>query len=248
MSEPHLTSVISILDYDYRIWIVQTAISYLFYGFHLTMSLTTFYVFHKIHQKSTFSRAQKFMIIVTFIMLLMSTCNLVLSNIYLWIQFSNAFEGNNFPLFNKRGYTVVTINYFGGHYNPNSFGGVTGNGEGAEADIFLAVPFCFTNLLCTILVAYKAWSYRQTVNRILQSSSPISRVQKCLLFLMESGFLYSFCWILEQVDRACVWRTSTRGASVWPITSPLLVTFIITNLTTPSKNLLIGKDTGNDFV
>jgi len=54
------------------------------------------------------------------------------------------------------GASTYSISYIGS-YNNDSFGGVTGEGEGTMAEVFLASLFCWANLICTVLVAYIAW-------------------------------------------------------------------------------------------
>ncbi|KAM5536418.1 hypothetical protein V8D89_009854 [Ganoderma adspersum] len=66
--------------------------------------------------------------------------------------------------------------------------------EGIPIGIAVCVLSLITNLLGTLLVAYKAWQSRTRLKRYFGMGSRTSQVQKLLSLLVESGALYCALW------------------------------------------------------
>ncbi|KAH9032273.1 hypothetical protein EDB85DRAFT_2236275 [Lactarius pseudohatsudake] len=77
------------------------------------------------------------------------------------------------------------------HPGPNGGDGVD---EGKVAAIIVG-PMLGTNILSTLLIAWKAWEYRNTVSAHLRKGSASDRAEKVLALLIESGFVYCLLWI-----------------------------------------------------
>ncbi|KAH8993744.1 hypothetical protein EDB92DRAFT_1853160 [Lactarius akahatsu] len=77
------------------------------------------------------------------------------------------------------------------HPGPNGGGGID---EGKVAAIIVG-PMLGTNILSTLLIAWKAWEYRNTVSAHLRKGSASDRAEKVLALLIESGFVYCLLWI-----------------------------------------------------
>ncbi|KAF9459106.1 hypothetical protein BDZ94DRAFT_1269043 [Collybia nuda] len=67
--------------------------------------------------------------------------------------------------------------------------------------LILTLPLLITNVFATSLVAYQAWLYRVEVRSTLSRGSAISTVEKLMILLIESGFIYCSLWILVLVTR-----------------------------------------------
>ncbi|KAH9173239.1 hypothetical protein EDB89DRAFT_2068992 [Lactarius sanguifluus] len=74
---------------------------------------------------------------------------------------------------------------------PNGGDGID-NGKVAA---IIVGPMLGTNILSTLLIAWKAWEYRSTVSAHLRKGSAPDRAEKVLALLIESGFVYSLLWI-----------------------------------------------------
>ncbi|KAI9450481.1 hypothetical protein BJY52DRAFT_1191834 [Lactarius psammicola] len=66
--------------------------------------------------------------------------------------------------------------------------------EGKVAAIIVG-PMLGTNILSTLLIAWKAWEYRRNVSAHLRKGSPSDRAEKILALLIESGFVYCLLWV-----------------------------------------------------
>ncbi|THV00490.1 hypothetical protein K435DRAFT_657077 [Dendrothele bispora CBS 962.96] len=65
-----------------------------------------------------------------------------------------------------------------------------------EQTLLLTVPLFVTNLVATSLIGYRAWEHRKAVITNLSSSkNSLTRVQKILLLLVESGLVYCALWV-----------------------------------------------------
>jgi len=51
--------------------------------------------------------------------------------------------------------------------------------------------------------------HRQDIKYNLQSKGTVGKVQKCLLFLMESGVIYSLCWVSMHIFLCIAWLNLT---------------------------------------
>ncbi|KAL1736414.1 hypothetical protein EV714DRAFT_198488 [Schizophyllum commune] len=60
----------------------------------------------------------------------------------------------------------------------------------------MPIPLLVTNAVATTLVGAKVWSYRRDIKRHLALGSRKSQVEKVLLLLLESGFVYCLVWVL----------------------------------------------------
>ncbi|KAF9061800.1 hypothetical protein BDP27DRAFT_1337586 [Rhodocollybia butyracea] len=73
-------------------------------------------------------------------------------------------------------------------------------GAGTNEFLVLTLPLLITNVVATSLVGYKAFRHRQDIRRNLHTSSngprgSITKTQKILLLLVESGCVYIAIWI-----------------------------------------------------
>jgi len=65
----------------------------------------------------------------------------------------------------------------------------------ADCALILTVPILVTNVLSTSLIAWKAWDYHQTVGAHFKKGRSFGRVEKVLVLLVESGFIYLIVWM-----------------------------------------------------
>ncbi|KAI9439073.1 hypothetical protein H4582DRAFT_1946478 [Lactarius indigo] len=77
------------------------------------------------------------------------------------------------------------------HPGPNGGDGID---EGKVAAIIVG-PMLGTNILSTLLIAWKAWEFRNTVSAHLRKGSASDRAEKVLALLIESGFVYCLLWV-----------------------------------------------------
>ncbi|THU78062.1 hypothetical protein K435DRAFT_877057 [Dendrothele bispora CBS 962.96] len=62
--------------------------------------------------------------------------------------------------------------------------------------LIMALPFIITNAVATGTIGWKAWCHHKDIKQNLDlSGNSISRVQKVLLLLVESGVVYCALWI-----------------------------------------------------
>ncbi|KAI0706657.1 hypothetical protein C8Q76DRAFT_801054 [Earliella scabrosa] len=52
-----------------------------------------------------------------------------------------------------------------------------------------------TNCVATLLIAYRAWQHRALVKSQLRQGCPLTRVERTLALLVESGVLYCALWV-----------------------------------------------------
>ncbi|KAM5537901.1 hypothetical protein V8D89_008377 [Ganoderma adspersum] len=68
-----------------------------------------------------------------------------------------------------------------------------------------------TNLLVTLLVAYKAWESKRRVRKILVVGPGSSQIQKIFALFIESGVLYSALWVLIVAFQLCEYVNAKGG-------------------------------------
>ncbi|KAL1745423.1 hypothetical protein HDZ31DRAFT_81987 [Schizophyllum fasciatum] len=66
--------------------------------------------------------------------------------------------------------------------------------EATIRSLALTVPEVYVNLAATVLVGVQAWSYQRNIKSSFSPSTRMTQVQKVLLLLVESGFLYVLIW------------------------------------------------------
>ncbi|KAF5343553.1 hypothetical protein D9758_012958 [Tetrapyrgos nigripes] len=102
------------------------------------------------------------------------------------------------------------------------------------ARLILPATLFFTNMVATSFIAYKTWYYRRSVAKFLNRGSKRGQVENVLILLIESGFLYSFLWILSLIstsnpqyyDFAVFFGTILpHAAGIYPTTIILLTAF-----------------------
>jgi hypothetical protein len=71
---------------------------------------------------------------------------------------------------------------------------------GERALLFLAVPTLATNLLCTGLIAWKAWKRHIPVREHFRKGSGTVRVDRVFALLIESGFIYCCIWVIYTIS------------------------------------------------
>ncbi|KAL1743778.1 hypothetical protein HDZ31DRAFT_19052, partial [Schizophyllum fasciatum] len=84
--------------------------------------------------------------------------------------------------------------------------------EPATHSLLMMVPLLATNVLCTVLMAARCWSYRRNIKRSLGSSSR-TRIERILLILVESGFVYCGLWLMFLILR----QTSKTNATAYGV-------------------------------
>ncbi|KAL1662842.1 hypothetical protein GGF50DRAFT_103686 [Schizophyllum commune] len=66
--------------------------------------------------------------------------------------------------------------------------------ESTIKSLALTIPEVYINLSATILVGIQAWSYQRNIKPSFSPWTRMTQVQKVLLLLVESGFLYVLIW------------------------------------------------------
>ncbi|THU79709.1 hypothetical protein K435DRAFT_942361 [Dendrothele bispora CBS 962.96] len=68
--------------------------------------------------------------------------------------------------------------------------------EGGAETLLITLPLLITNIFASILIGYKAWIHRQDIKENLSDDNArVSKVQKILLLLVESGMIYLILWV-----------------------------------------------------
>ncbi|KAL1710159.1 hypothetical protein EV121DRAFT_275732 [Schizophyllum commune] len=80
----------------------------------------------------------------------------------------------------------------------------------------MPIPLLITNAVATALVGVKVWyeSYRRDIKRHLALGTRKSQVEKVLLLLLESGFVYCLVWVLYLLAENI---TGTAAYSLTPV-------------------------------
>ncbi|KAF5362857.1 hypothetical protein D9758_007033 [Tetrapyrgos nigripes] len=91
------------------------------------------------------------------------------------------------------------------------------NDEGDRVDILImAIPLLVTNAIATGLIGYKAWIHHQDIKgNLLLIGSSVSRVEKVLLLLVESGVIYCALWI-TYILIAILYTANSVPGQVYP--------------------------------
>ncbi|GLB36834.1 hypothetical protein LshimejAT787_0311210 [Lyophyllum shimeji] len=69
----------------------------------------------------------------------------------------------------------------------------------AHADLSSYTLSFVTNIFCTLLIAYKAWYHRKVMSKYLGAARKRTAVEKVLVLLIESGFIYLILYTLQAV-------------------------------------------------
>ncbi|PIL28071.1 hypothetical protein GSI_09824 [Ganoderma sinense ZZ0214-1] len=72
----------------------------------------------------------------------------------------------------------------------------------------------FSNSAATLLVGYKAWKHRLRAKKHFDGVESVSRTQRVLMLLVESGVAYCLLWALVLSSNAS-WVISSPGLSAW---------------------------------
>ncbi|KAJ7575493.1 hypothetical protein C8J56DRAFT_974729 [Mycena floridula] len=65
--------------------------------------------------------------------------------------------------------------------------------------VVMYLPLALTNLVATSAIAYKAWICRVSIRKHLSQIPPITRAEKVLLLLIESGAGFLAAWLLSVI-------------------------------------------------
>ncbi|KAF5353602.1 hypothetical protein D9758_013777 [Tetrapyrgos nigripes] len=66
--------------------------------------------------------------------------------------------------------------------------------------LIMALPLLITNMAATGLIGYKAWLHGQDIKKTLKDcGNQVSRAQKILMLLFESGMIYCGVWITDTI-------------------------------------------------
>jgi hypothetical protein len=82
-----------------------------------------------------------------------------------------------------------------------------------------ALSLC-TNLMSTSIIAWKVWSHRRFMRRTLGSTRPLSRAERVLVLLVESGFVYCLFWF-SQVILFFPFTRADRAVWAFEVLAPL---------------------------
>ncbi|KAF8060733.1 hypothetical protein FPV67DRAFT_1673580 [Lyophyllum atratum] len=69
----------------------------------------------------------------------------------------------------------------------------------AHADLSSYTLSYVTNIFCTLLIAYKTWLHRRIMSKYLGAARRTTAVEKVLILLIESGFVYIILYTLQAV-------------------------------------------------
>ncbi|KAL0571675.1 hypothetical protein V5O48_010276, partial [Marasmius crinis-equi] len=101
------------------------------------------------------------------------------------------------PMLSLLGTTVCSLGFFGCYarddwlvINPDTCNSL----EISALSLSMA-----TNILGTIIVGHKVWSYRRDIAVFLSKSKQKTQVEKVLILLLESGIVYSVLWVVQGV-------------------------------------------------
>ncbi|KAI0245815.1 hypothetical protein BJV78DRAFT_1365187 [Lactifluus subvellereus] len=68
--------------------------------------------------------------------------------------------------------------------------------EEGKIALIVVGPMLGTNILSTLLIAWKAWKLRRTMGAHFKKTSPSGRMENVLALLIESGLAYCLLWII----------------------------------------------------
>ncbi|KAF5329916.1 hypothetical protein D9758_018796 [Tetrapyrgos nigripes] len=91
---------------------------------------------------------------------------------------------------------------------------------GKKKDVLImTLPLLITNMAATGLIGYKAWLHGQDIKKTLKDcGNQISRAQKILMLLVESGMIYCGVWITYIIIS---WSTGPSSVAFQTIASAL---------------------------
>ncbi|KAF5343422.1 hypothetical protein D9758_011819 [Tetrapyrgos nigripes] len=96
--------------------------------------------------------------------------------------------------------------------------------EPSTLTLLISLPLLITNLIATSLIGYKTWSHRQDVKRnLMASDTAMTKVNKVLLLLVESGVIYCAIWVAYIVTQLSGMETNgSFSALIFTSVTPLL--------------------------
>jgi len=97
-----------------------------------------------------------------------------------------------------------------------------------ERDVAVVVvgPILATNVLATTFIAWKAWDYHRTVGTCFRKGKSSGRVEKVLVLLIESGFVYCILWTLYLLIMFGILQVRGRDFIVGTFTITVIMLFI----------------------
>ncbi|KAF5370346.1 hypothetical protein D9758_006990 [Tetrapyrgos nigripes] len=99
------------------------------------------------------------------------------------------------------------------------------NDQGQKIRILImAIPLLATNVFAISLIGYKAWMHQRDIKKNLNlCGNSVSKVQKVLLLLVESGIIYCILWITF-ILVAFVSSANSVAGQIYPLIMPFLAT------------------------
>ena len=87
-----------------------------------------------------------------------------------------------------------------------------------------------TNILATVLVAYRFWDYRNVLRKYVVVGSQVMRLEKALAMVLESGVIYCGIWvrILDSIVSRPIRLACTLPAPYWCMSPSLALSSFYT--------------------
>ncbi|THU96033.1 hypothetical protein K435DRAFT_839217 [Dendrothele bispora CBS 962.96] len=123
------------------------------------------------------------------------------------------------------------------------------NFDGGKIEILMmTLPLLITNVTATFLIGYKAWTYFWTIRArfLFRNTTSSIKIQKFLLLLIESGFIYCILWIIYTIITLLEGQNSI-AFQIYAIAMPLLsaiypILIILITVSENSKDVPLEMD------
>ncbi|KAI5889517.1 uncharacterized protein SCHCODRAFT_02634777 [Schizophyllum commune H4-8] len=115
--------------------------------------------------------------------------------------------------------------------------------------LMVTIPLLLTNLVATILVGLQVWYYRRNIRSVASPWRKKTRVEKVLVLLLESGFVYSLLWIVSlalEVDgssdetRAAYYMAASNAYQSFAGIYPTLIVIIVAVQRSTTESLVLS--------
>ncbi|KAL1735451.1 hypothetical protein EV714DRAFT_280065 [Schizophyllum commune] len=115
--------------------------------------------------------------------------------------------------------------------------------------LMVTIPLLLTNLVATILVGLQVWYYRRNIKSIASPLRKRTRIEKILLLLLESGFVYCLLWIASialEVDgssddaRADYYMAASNAYQSFAGIYPTLIVIIVAVQRSTTQSLVLS--------
>ncbi|KAL1696382.1 hypothetical protein GGG16DRAFT_43478 [Schizophyllum commune] len=115
--------------------------------------------------------------------------------------------------------------------------------------LMVTIPLLLTNLVATILVGLQVWYYRRNIKSVASPWRKKTRVEKILVLLLESGFVYCLLWLVSlalEVDgssdetRTAYYMAASNAYQSFAGIYPTLIVIIVAVQRSTTQSLVLS--------